>query len=371
MRVDASTPALHARVLGAGVAGLAAAHALAAHGHRVELIDESFSVPEVGTSLGLFGPARRALDRLGLLEAVTARSARPRAGVLVGREGRVLARVPAGDTLLVPRSDLVRVLRDTLPDAVERRTARIEEVEELRAGADLLVGADGVRSAVRRRFWPGDQRPRSLGMTVLRGTAEIAPPEISETWGGGWLFGITPLPGDRTNWFACLPEHRTPSREEDLAHLRGMVGGHRPGIDAVLDAATPGATLVHGIHVAPPLRSPVRGPVVLIGDAAHAMAPNLGHGANTALVDALDLAERLGAVGHRDGSGREGGGADVAAALRAHARRRGPAGQAWRLGSSLMARTAMAGGAPARLRDGALGALGTVTGVRRSSARAS
>lgn len=351
---------LSIRILGAGVAGLAAAHALAGDGHRVELIDEAFAVPAVGTSLGLFSPARRVLAALGLLEEVTAHATAPREGMLVGRCGRVLATAPAGDTLLVPRSDLVRILRDALPEAVVRTRARVSDVRPLREGADLLIGADGIRSLTRRSGWPGDQRPRSHGMTVLRGTAEIPPPEISETWGGGWLVGITPLPGERTNWFASVPEHRTGSRAEDLAHLRSVVGGVRPAIDEVLAAARPESTLVHGILSAPPLRNPVREDVVLLGDAAHAMTPNLGHGANTALVDALDLARSL-----------ERPDRSLPAALRAHARRRGPAGQAWRVGSGVMARVAMADGRSAAARDALLGAVGAGMGalpLRRSSA---
>ena len=58
-------PVLTVRILGAGVSGLASAIRLAADGHRVELVDESFTIPAVGTALVLFSAARRALERLG------------------------------------------------------------------------------------------------------------------------------------------------------------------------------------------------------------------------------------------------------------------------------------------------------------------
>lgn len=333
------------RILGAGVSGLAAAHLLAADGHQVDLVDERFDVPTVGTALGLFGSAQRVLDRLGVLERVREVSATPRQGTLRTADGHVLATVPAGDALLVSRSALVQILHDALPDSVRRRRTRIEDVRPLRVGADLLIGADGVRSLVRRSGWPGRPRARSHGVTVLRGTTDQPPPEISETWGRGWLFGITPLPRQRTNWFAAVPEHRTASRSEDLAHLRDLVGGHRPVIDAVLDAATAEHTLVHGIHTAPPVL-PVRERAVLLGDAAHAMAPNLGHGANTALQDAGALATAL----HRHPQ-------SVGRALACFALRRTVPGQGWRVGSELMMRIAMAE-EHAPLRDRALGAAG-------------
>ena len=328
---------LSVRILGAGVAGLTAAVALAHQDHDVELIDESFRIPPIGTALGLFPPAQRALAEIGVLAQVRERAAMPRSGRLLTADGRVLATVPAGGGLLISRSDLMEILQDALPASVRPRRERVTDVRPLRAGADLLIGADGAHSLVCRSGWPGADA-RSHGITVLRGTAELAPPEVSETWGHGWLFGITPLPGDRTNWFACVPEHRTSSRAADLEHLHSVVGGHRPAIDLVLDAATPGTTLVHGIHTAPPVL-PVRDRVVLIGDAAHAMAPNLGHGANTALADAHALAASLRGVAPREEQDEVVGA--VRWAVRRYALRRTAPGQAWRLGSATMLRLAM------------------------------
>lgn len=335
---------LRITILGAGVSGLAAATFLARAGHSVELHDEHFAAPAVGTALGLFRPARDALGRLGILEQVRELSAAPERGTLRAADGRVLASIPAGDALLVSRSVLVDLLLRTLPAEVRTVTGRVDDVRPLRALADLLIGADGVHSLVRRSGWPGRPAARSHGVTVLRGTTEAPPPEISETWGGGWLFGITPLAGIGTNWFACTREHRASGTAASLTHLQEVVGGHRASIDAVLAAATPERTLVHGIRTVPAV-SPVRDGAVLLGDAAHAMAPNLGHGANMALADAAALADVLGNP-RSEGDGPRRG---LPAALRTYALRRTLPDQAWRIASGAMLRLALLeAGAPVR-----------------------
>src|SRR5690625_2465036 len=120
------------RILGAGVSGLTAALALARAGRPVELIDESFAIPPVGTALGLFPPAQRVLEQVGVLEPVRRRAATPREGHLLGAAGQVLATVPAGGGLLVSRSDLVSILHDALPASVRRRREPISDVRPLR-----------------------------------------------------------------------------------------------------------------------------------------------------------------------------------------------------------------------------------------------
>jgi 2-polyprenyl-6-methoxyphenol hydroxylase-like FAD-dependent oxidoreductase len=352
----ASSPRLHRvlriRVLGAGVAGTAAAALLSSAGHEVELFDERFALPTVGTSLALFPPAQSVLERIGVLEAVRERSAAPREGLLVGAEGRVLARLPSASALLVPRTHLLACLLGALGPGVHRRREQIRDVRRLRRGADVLIGADGVHSLTRISGWGERARARSHGVTILRGTLDSPPPEISETWGGPWLFGITPLPSGGTNWFASIPEHRAPDRDADLAHLREVVGGTRAPIDEVLSSATPDRTLVHGLVTAPGVR-PIRENVVLIGDAAHAMAPNLGHGANTALLDAQALARSFSR------------GDTAAPGLLDYAARRHLPDQSWRLGSAAMMRLAAADrAAPAR--DAVIGALGRAAALGRT-----
>src|SRR5690625_7766959 len=113
------------RILGAGVSGLTAALALARAGRPVELIDESFAIPPVGTALGLFPPAQRVLEQVGVLVPVRRRAATPREGHLLGAAGQVLATVPAGGGLLVRRSELVSSLLVGLHASPRHRRQRV------------------------------------------------------------------------------------------------------------------------------------------------------------------------------------------------------------------------------------------------------
>lgn len=140
------------------------------------------------------------------------------------------------------------------------------------------------------------------------------------------MFGLVPVNGDRTYWFST---HRSELSEplavpDALAEARTEFAAAAPVIRRVL-AEAGSDTLATALWVAPPLRSYVRDRYVVIGDAAHAMLPNLGRGACSAIVNAGTLAETLNA----------GGG------LRRWQARRVPATQVARLGSGAMMRVAL------------------------------
>jgi 2-polyprenyl-6-methoxyphenol hydroxylase-like FAD-dependent oxidoreductase len=111
-----------------------------------------------------------------------------------------------------------------------------------------------------------------------------------ETWGPGAVFGMFPMPGGLVY---CYGTGAVPaglrSQDGELAELRRRFGDWCHPIPAVLAAATEDAVLRNDIHHLPPLRTYVRGPVVLLGDAAHAMTPHLGQGGCQALEDAATL----------------------------------------------------------------------------------
>lgn len=337
-------PQRAATIVGGGIGGLATAIALHRRGWHVEVLERAPEFTEVGAGISLWPNALHALEVLGLADAVRALGAVETGGGVRDRRGRRLSRTDNAELtrrfghplLVLHRADLLRVLTQALPADSLRPGSEVTAVREdgrdlvveHRGGQsrpDLVVGADGLRSAVRRALWPDAAGPRYAGYTAWRMvTAPLAepPPEGAAIWGRGERFGYTALPGGRMYCFATasLPPAGAASgpseHAREHAELLRRFGSWPDPVPALLAAVPPDAVLRHDLYDLPPLPSFVRGRVALLGDAAHAMTPNLGQGACQALEDAVTLAHCL------DGA------PDVAAALRSYDLLRRPRTQA-------------------------------------------
>lgn len=308
-----NSPARTAIVVGGGIGGLATGMALVARGWRVQVLEQAAAFGEIGAGLSVWPNGVRALGALGLGEQVRDRALVETEAGIRDATGRWMSRTDTdelgrqyGPLVMMHRADLLDTLRKALPAGSLQAGARVTDVRssdraEVRhdggvLGADLVVGADGIHSVVRTALWEQSPAPRYAGYTAWR--LIVDPGERlavgGETWGRGERVGIAPLPDGRTYMFGvanAAEGERSPDGE--LAELRRRFGAwHRP-IPALLDAVCEDAVMRHDVYDLPPLRTFASGRVALVGDAAHAMTPNLGQGANQALEDAVTLAAVL------------------------------------------------------------------------------
>ena len=314
-----------ATVVGAGIGGLATAIGLRRAGWSVTVLERRTELERYGAAFGIHPTAQSALDRLGAGDALREHAVPYRDAHIRTPDGTSIARLPleriertAGrPELLISRPYLLDALLaglDAFGDVPVKLGERVTDVEALAAGQDLVIGADGIRSAVRTARFGDRSGPREVGTVAWIGIAGIESPVHGETWGSGRFFGLTPVEPGRTNWYATTPEATTADE------LRGLFADWHDPIPRILDATDPATWIRYEMrHLYPALPSFVSadasaGHVALVGDAAHAMTPNLGQGACTAILDADALTRALAAA--------PSGPAGIAGALRAYDRER-------------------------------------------------
>lgn len=309
-------------VVGAGIGGLAATVALRKAGFAVQLyerrdVDEH---DQLGSGLTLWSNAVRALAVLGLDSAV-----RGRARVLTlfdnqTSRGRSIARWELAEDLARYGQPSVNITRDALHRilgcaagsygvhygsictgvAPHPGGVRVSFADGSQADADVLVGADGVNSTVRQALH-GPGTSRYSGYPIWRALVDIDHPAIAaathrQLWGRGARFGYYRVgPDGELYWWAT-----TGAAEDDVeppqrrqARLLDLFGGWADPVQQILRATPPERIARTRVYHAAPLRSWGRGPVTLLGDAAHAMTFNVGQGACQAIEDAVVLAHHL------------------------------------------------------------------------------
>jgi 2-polyprenyl-6-methoxyphenol hydroxylase-like FAD-dependent oxidoreductase len=309
MTVSRSGPARRAEVVGAGIAGLAVGAALARHGWSVRIHERGAELRELGAGISLRENGVQALEALGILEQAVAGGERIADWQLRDERLRVLSAGTLDDHrrfFCVTRPDLHRALADaamaagaqvllgsTVVDASTAGAIRLADGAE--AAADLVIGADGIGSTVRRAVGiPG--RVRDLQYLSYRTLLPRHPGDPAGSFPGYWSgtrrMAVAGCGPDRVYAFLfCRPDDRAARALPEAHREWSEAFPHLAGVVERIDFREEWRP-IH--EVACPRWS--AGRAVLVGDAAHAMAPTLGQAACIAMHCGVALAEALAAT---------------------------------------------------------------------------
>lgn len=305
-------------IIGGGIAGLTTAIALEQQGFDTQVYEAQPSLGVAGAGIWMATNAMQVFERLGMASDIK-------------RRGMPLDRIEIADyrlrtiqstsqLLFVERygfsvtSILRSRLRDILvehygkPIYTGKRLERVLDNEKSvkayfadgsQVSGGILIGADGIHSAVRQQLFPRSQI-RYSGQTCWRGIADITldPPyerACVETWGKQYRFGLSVISEREVYWFAVAKAPRGGKDDRTMLKekLQGMYADFSNPIPAILSATPTERIIRNDITDLQPIGDWYKGRVCLIGDAAHATTPNMGQGGGQAVEDAWFLSRIL------------------------------------------------------------------------------
>lgn len=302
-------------ILGAGIGGLTMAQCLFKLGYDFDLYESSESIKPVGAGIWMPPNAMQVFVQLKKAHEVMARGVSlenmrvldlnlKKIGLV---EGARLASRYQFPTVSIKRHELHSLLFQELPSksvhlghrCLEVKTNNLKSILRFNGGIeaeyDLVIAADGIHSIARKAI--GDNRPLQYsGQTCLRGITKLEiPVEIQrrsiEIWGNGARFGCSPVGANEIYWYAPLvyPSGQALSSNEWLELLKKKYLKFPKVVQQILDA-TSAEHLIHtDLFELPPSNNWGAPGLILLGDATHAMTPNLGQGAAMAVEDAYEL----------------------------------------------------------------------------------
>lgn len=318
-------------IIGGGIAGPVLALFLQQSGFCAQIFEASSGPSEAGGALGLAPNGMNVLDTAGVAEQVRDVSVTSSEWAFETQHGKLLACASAGDPtrygqsgVMITRAALQRVLVDCaeaedIPVHYNKRLVSIDDMpgrpilahfaDGTSSEGDMIVGADGIRSQVRQAIMPDAPKPVYTGMLAPGGFSPCLDPNVTPRsnqrvhfiMGQNGFFGYfntVTNDGPRTLWWstASIPleskEHIAATSKADLQQrLMALHGNWAAPIPQLIQSATD--ILNIAIHDVPSLPRWSAGRTIIIGDAAHAVAPHSGQGASMALEDAQYLAKLL------------------------------------------------------------------------------
>ena len=298
-------------IAGGGIGGLTTALFLLKRGFKdIVVYEQAPELKEVGAAVSLWPNALRVFEYLDFLPQIKPYWGAFKTVYIKSSSGKILQSVtPQFDlpTVCIHRADLHKQLVGQLSDIEIHTNYKLKSYTNNNPGvslyfengksttADVLIGADGINSAVRAQM-VGDGKPIYRGYNAWRGVAtltDVPDGYGSETWGKGARIGIVPVKDGKFGWWATYNEERMASDEPEGAKekLKNIFADWHDPIPRLFDNSTP--IFKTSLGDRDPITQWFKEGAVLMGDAAHPTTPNLGQGACMAIEGAFLLAKAI------------------------------------------------------------------------------
>ncbi|MGB0942231.1 MAG: FAD-dependent monooxygenase [Marinomonas sp.] len=308
-------------IVGAGIGGLTTAIALESRGIEYQIFEAAPELSVKGAGILIPPNAMAVLAQYNLVEALKPFAQPIQSMVIMNANGEVLSSSSTNyayhgkrfQTHAIHRGELQKLLLNKLNnkqinlghkcDNLNFNGNKVEVCfdHQAKISADFVIGADGLRSKVRRSLFSRDSVEPSLrysGQICWRGVANIELDEkwrtqLTEIWGQGTRFGFVKIAPEQVYWYATQHQKSPLEQSVDFPSVISQFENYPSPVQAIIESTLPNQIIQDPIYDLSPLSNWSDRNVVLMGDAAHASTPNLGQGGAQAIEDAHLLAKTL------------------------------------------------------------------------------
>jgi len=305
-------------IVGKGIGGLTLAYALERAGYNnFKIYEQSKTAKEFakGSGIILACNAMQIMKKLGLHEELQRQGHILQRMNITNENLKVLSRANIRPFSELYNVNTVAIHRERLHDIISSKIKsetflrkRLDKInldhsqlnmifeDATRIHSDIIIGADGLNSKVRNNCFP-EVKFRDAGQICWRGIANIEMTkyqhELNEIWGKGKRFGFVKINKYQVYWYALKNSNNTNCDSVTVDELNDLYSDFHPDILDIINSTEEDTIITRPIFDFKTPEKWYKKGVCLIGDAAHAMTPNLGQGACQAIEDAYILSECL------------------------------------------------------------------------------
>ncbi len=304
-------------IIGAGIGGLTTAIALLKKGFDVEIFEAVSEIKPIGAGIILANNAMQVYQKLGLEKAIQMQAQQISKLTVADANIKALSTLHLQDfekryqtaNFGIHRGKLQNILLQQIPKEAIFTGKKLADFQKTDQGvslhftdgsshlSEIVIAADGIHSVVRKKLFP-QSKIRSARQACWRGIASMTIPEryqheVFECWGKGERFGIVSIDANTIYWFALRNYKKDLRKEFADFDITQLGENFHPFIQEILAATPKEKIFLDDITDLSRLPSWHHQNICLIGDAAHAMTPNMGQGAGQAIEDAWVLSEMM------------------------------------------------------------------------------